>query len=59
MDDNVIIAKFNHNSEITTKPSTQWNRGQILKIKGIHDLPSTFEVETSNYREYGAKRYLG
>ena len=59
MNDNVIIAKFNHNSEITTKPSTQWNRGQILKIKGIYDLPSTFEVETSNYREYGAKRYLG
>ncbi len=59
MNDNVIIATFNHNTEITTKPSTQWNRGQILKIEGIYNLPAVFDVETSNDRERGAKRYLG
>ena len=59
MNDNIITATFNHNAEVTTKPSTQWNRGQILKIEGIYNLPSVFEVETSNDRERGAKRYLG
>ena len=59
MNDNVITATFNHNTEVTTKSSTQWNRGQILKIEGIYNLPSVFEVETSNDRERGAKRYLG
>ena len=59
MNDNVITATFNHNTEVTTKPSTQWNRGQILKIEGIYNLPSVFEVETSNDRERGAKRHLG
>ena len=59
MNDNVIMAVFNHNTEITTKASTQWNRGQILKIEGIYNLPAAFEVEVSNDRERGAKRYLG
>ena len=59
MNDNVILATFNHNNEITTKPSVQWNRGQILKIEGIYNLPNVFEVEVSNDRERGAKRYLG
>ena len=48
MNDNVIMAVFNHNTEITTKANTQWNRGQILKIEGIYNLPSAFEVEVSN-----------
>ena len=59
MNDNIIMAVFNHNTEITTKSSTQWNRGQILRIEGIYNLPSAFEVEVSNDRERGAKRYLG
>lgn len=59
MNDNVINATFDHNTEITTKPSTQWNRGQVLKISGIYNLPAAFEVEVSNDRERGAKRYLG
>ena len=59
MNDNVIMAVFNHNTEITTKANTQWNRGQILKIEGIYNLPAAFEVEVSNDRERGAKRYLG
>lgn len=59
MNDNVIMAVFNHNTEITTKTNTQWNRGQILKIEGIYNLPAAFEVEVSNDRERGAKRYLG
>ena len=57
--DNVINAVFDHNTEITVKPRTQWDRGQVLKISGIYNLPSVFEVETSNDRERGAKRYLG
>lgn len=59
MNDNVILATFNHNSEITTKATVQWNKGQILKIEGIYNLPNVFEVEVSNDRERGAKRYLG
>lgn len=59
MNDNVIMAVFNHNTEITTKANTQWNRGQILKIEGIYNLPAAFEVEVSNDRERGTKRYLG
>ena len=59
MNDNVIMAVYNHNTEITTKANTQWNRGQILKIEGIYNLPAAFEVEVSNDRERGAKRYLG
>lgn len=57
---NIIKAHFGSLREVTTAPVWQYNYGQKLKIDGIPNLPSTFEIHYSNSKSRGtAKRWIG
>ena len=59
MTTNIVTAKFNNTRRATTRPITQYDYGQILRIEGI-ELPATYEVDFSNNEHTGdSKPQLG
>ena len=49
MENNIITATFTDNSRVArTRYAYQYDYGQLLKVEGIEDLPSAFEVHFSN-----------
>ena len=59
MTTNIVTAKFCNSRRTTTRPLTQYDYGQILRIEGI-DLPDAYEVDFSNNQYTGdSKPQLG
>ena len=49
MENNIITATFTDDSRVArTRYAYQYDYGQLLKVEGIEDLPSAFEVHFSN-----------
>lgn len=52
---NIVTANFSGGQrEARTARRHQWDRGQVLCVTGIEDLPLTFTAHFSVHKEYGA-----
>lgn len=49
MSTNVVTADFKGEWSCVTEPLWQWDYGQALKVTGIPDLPTGFEVHFANF----------
>lgn len=57
---NIINAAFVRNGvTVRTLPVYQYNRGMILQISGLDDLPSTFRVDFANTETGQSKSVIG
>lgn len=57
---NIINAAFVRNGvTVRTLPVYQYNRGMILQISGLDDLPATFRVDFSNTETGQSKSVIG
>lgn len=57
---NIINAAFVRNGvTVRTLPVYQYNRGMILNISGLDDLPSTFRVDFANTETGQSKSVIG
>ena len=48
MADNIITAVFGTGRTAKVRPRYRYDRGQVLILKGIRDLPDFYEVHLAN-----------